>query len=84
MYQVEILSAARRQIKKLPRTVQSQILDRIEDLQVEPRPVGVVKLEGEEGLYRVRVGDYRIVYAIDDEQIYIFIVKVAHRREVYR
>ena len=84
MYEIEILPAARRQIKKLPSPAQAQILDRIEDLRFDPRPSGVAKLAGEEGLYRVRSGDYRILYTIDDDQVVIFIVRVGHRREVYR
>lgn len=84
MYQIEILPAARRQLKKLPASARSQILNRIEDLELDPRPPGVVKLEGEDGLYRVRSGDYRILYTIDDDQVFIFVVKVGHRRDVYR
>lgn len=84
MYGVEILPAARRQLKKLPAKIQTQILDRIENLQVDPRPAEVVKREGVEELYRVRSGDYRIIYSINDGQVFILIVKVGHRRDVYR
>jgi len=74
-YQVEITPAAQRQIKKLPLDVQQRIIERLEALAVEPRPPRVVKLEGEESLYRVRVGDYRIVYKIEDDILLILIVK---------
>lgn len=83
-YQVEIAPAAKRQIKKLTLAVQRQVIQRLEDLGVEPRPVGVTKLEGSDSLYRVRVGDYRIIYAIQDARLLILVVKVGHRSDVYR
>ncbi|MEA5505602.1 type II toxin-antitoxin system RelE/ParE family toxin [Halotia wernerae UHCC 0503] len=57
---------------------------KLEELALEPRPDGVVKLEGAASLYRVRLGKYRIVYQIQDELLLVTVVKVAHRREVYR
>lgn len=51
---------------------------------MEPRPAGMVKLAGEEELYRVRVGDYRIIYTIQDDQLLVLVVTIAHRREAYR
>jgi mRNA interferase RelE/StbE len=83
-YQVELAPAAVRQIKKLPRDVQQLVVQQLEELALNPRPNGVVKLEGAESLYRVRLGDYRIVYQIQDEVLLVTVVKVAHRREVYR
>ena len=53
-------------------------------LAENPRPSGCVKLSGLENLWRVRVGDYRILYSIEDQQLIVLIVSVAHRREVYR
>ena len=83
-YQVELAPAAVRQLKKLTRDIQERIVQRLEDLAQEPRPDGVVKLESVESLYRIRLGDYRIVYQIQDEILLIIVVKIAHRREVYR
>ncbi len=83
-YQVEITPAAQRQIKKLSPDVQQRIIERLEALAVEPRPPRVVKLEGEESLYRVRVGNYRIVYKIEDDILLILVAKIGHRRDVYR
>jgi mRNA interferase RelE/StbE len=83
-YQVELAPAAVRQLKKLTRDIQQRIVQRLEELAQEPRPDGVVKLEGVESLYRIRLGDYRIVYQIQDEILLIMVVKIAHRREVYR
>lgn len=83
-YQVEITPAAKRQIKKLIKPTQELIIQRLEELADNPRPPGVLKLEGEENLYRVRVGDYRIIYQIQDRVLLIVVVKVGHRGDVYR
>ena len=56
----------------------------IEALAGDPRPSGVTKLRGPEAFYRIRVGDYRVVYAIEDDGLLVLVVRVAHRREVYR
>lgn len=83
-YQVEIAPAAKRLIKKLTPTLQLAIVKRLEELSLEPRPTGVVKLEGSDSLYRVRLGDYRIIYEIQDTQLLVVVVKVGHRSDVYR
>ncbi|MDZ4872108.1 MAG: hypothetical protein CLLPBCKN_001496 [Chroococcidiopsis cubana SAG 39.79] len=83
-YSVEIAPAAKRQIKKLSKNIQQLIVERLEQLAEIPRPPGVLKMEGEESLYRIRVGDYRIIYEIQDRVLLIVIVKVGHRSSVYR
>lgn len=83
-YQVEITPFAQRQIKKLPPDIQSQIIEKLETLADEPRPAGVKKLQGEDNLYRVRSGDYRIIYKIQDDILLILVAKVGHRRDVYK
>ena len=83
-YSVEFTPLAARQIRKMSRDVQKRIIDRIEELQEDPRPHGVKKLTDLEALYRVGVGDYRIIYQIRDKALVVLIVKVGHRREVYR
>jgi len=83
-YQVEIAPAAKRQIKKLAQPIQKLIIERLEELATDPRPPGVLKMEGEESFYRVRVGDYRIIYEIQDQALLIVVVKVGHRGDVYR
>ena len=57
---------------------------RILALAEEPRPPAAVKMQGPEGYYRVRVGDYRVVYAIEDDVLLVLVVRIGHRREVYR
>jgi mRNA interferase RelE/StbE len=64
--------------------VQVRLKPAIDGLAEEPRPDGVVKLKGEENAYRVRVGDYRIVYEVRDNVLLVLIVKIGHRREIYR
>lgn len=68
----------------LPREAQRLIGRRIDALAEDPRPPGVEKLKGSDNLFRVRSGDYRIVYTIEDHVLVIVVVHVAHRRDVYR
>jgi mRNA interferase RelE/StbE len=82
-YRIEFAPLARRQIRRLSKETQRQILERIEELGANPRPAGVKKLTAEENFYRVRVGDYRIIYQIRDRELLVLIVKVGHRREIY-
>ena len=70
-------------LKEIPKQDVRRILERIDALRDEPRPQGSVKLSGKE-YYRVRQGNYRIIYAIQDSQLVVIVIKVGHRREVYR
>jgi mRNA interferase RelE/StbE len=83
-YSIDVAPRAERQFRKLSREVQVRLASKIDALAGTPRPRGVEKLEDEENLYRIRVGDYRIVYEISDEKRSIVIAKIGHRREVYR
>ena len=84
-YSVRISPAADREIRKLDRPIQSRILKRLDGLMMDPRPNGVEKLVGSDvPRYRVRVGDYRIVYRIDDQVLTVLVLKVGHRKEIYR
>jgi mRNA interferase RelE/StbE len=83
-YKVEITPAAQRTIKKFPKNIQRKLIEIIELLAEDPRPVGVVKLSTTENLYRVRTGDYRIIYEIQDQILLIIITKVGHRKDVYK
>ena len=83
-YSLEIKRSAAREIEDLPtRKERRQILDRIASLARDPRPRGSEKLAGK-NRYRVRHGPYRVIYGIDDSARVVCIVKVGHRREVYR
>lgn len=83
-WRVEFSSAAARQFRKLPGPLQLRILPHIESLAYEPRPNGAKKLVADEELWRIRVGLYRVVYAIRDSVLVVLVVKVGHRRDVYR
>ena len=83
-YKVEITPAAKRSIKKLSKNVQNKIINRLEVLAIEPRPPGVVKLAASTSLYRVREGDYRIIYQIEDKLLLLLITKVGHRKDIYK
>ncbi len=75
---------AARAIRKLGRDAQRQVVAKLERLADNPRRPGSKKLEGTEDLHRVRVGDYRIVYRIEDQVLLVLVVRVAHRSDVYR
>lgn len=83
-YTVEITPKARKQLAGLPEADRKRIGKKIDALENAPRPPGCVKLSDSDDLYRVRVGDYRIVYAVRDAFLYILVVRIGHRREVYR
>jgi mRNA interferase RelE/StbE len=83
-YRVEILPRVERELALLPQDVQQRVDARIQSLAGSPRPPGVEKLGGEEGLYRVRAGDYRIVYSIQDDVLLVLVLRIGHRGEVYR
>jgi len=83
-YRVEFTDAARRQLISLEADARQRIAVSIRALADNPRPFGCVKLEGKETGYRIRVGDDRVVYHIDDSALRVTVVKIAHRREVYR
>jgi len=83
-YRLKIKDSARKQITRLPKRDQRRVMNAIADLGDTPRPEGVRKIAGADDAYRIRVGDYRIVYEIADRVLTVYIVRVAHRKDVYR
>lgn len=83
-YQIVFTATAWKQLKKLGQDKEDLLKPVIEALAENPRPPGAVKLKSTKSEYRVRVGDYRIVYTIQDAQLIVTVIKLAHRREVYR
>lgn len=84
-YTVSLSNRARKFLRgltdaKLCRRLESAI----DDLRDEPRPSGSVKLSGADDLHRVRVGDYRIIYSMKDDLLFVLVVEIGHRREIYR
>jgi mRNA interferase RelE/StbE len=83
-YDVHFKPSADRQLQRLPISVQKRIVVEVAALAENPRPVGVVKLAGDDNLWRIRVGDYRMVYEIHDNRLIVLVLRVAHRKDVYR
>lgn len=83
-YEVELTSAAARAFKKLPMDVAQRLKPAFLALADNPRPQGVAKLAGEENAWRIRIGDYRILYRIYDKVLLVLVVEIIHRREAYR
>jgi mRNA interferase RelE/StbE len=83
-YRIEFRPAALRDMRRIPKPFRVRLMTAIAALAAVPRPPGCVRLQGAEGFHRVRVGDYRIIYLIEDPALLICVVRIGHRREVYR
>jgi mRNA interferase RelE/StbE len=82
-YAVEVKPAARKELEALPDNVLSRVVRKLEALAYTPRPAGCKKLKGHKDHWRVRVGDWRVVYIIDETAKVVSVTRIAHRREVY-
>lgn len=82
-YRVVLTASAEKELDGLPSKVVVRIVARLEQLANSPRPPGCKKLKSGDNQWRVRVGDYRIVYEIDDKAKIVDVTRIAHRREVY-
>ena len=84
-YTIEFAPRIEGQFALIPKDIKRLIFDRIDKLKLNPRPENVESLQGvNKGLFRVRQGDYRIVYSIHDQKLLILVVRVVHRKEVYK
>ena len=83
-YTVRLNARVGKVLDSLPPDMRRRIVRRLEAMEDNPRPQGVEKLAGVDDLYRVRVGTYRIVYAIRDRELVVIAVRIGHRRDVYR
>lgn len=83
-YRVEIAKTAAKDLRGIDRKWIPMIVAAIETLESDPRPAGSKKLVGSDHTYRLRVGDYRVVYDIHDAMLIILVVRIRHRRDVYR
>lgn len=83
MYDIELRRQVQRSLDKLPAKDFGRVIEDIKQLAETPRPKGVEKIKNS-GLWRIRRGDYRIVYSIDDSEQLITILRIGHRREIYR
>jgi len=83
-YRIEVSATAERQLRKLARPEQVQVLRAIHALASEPRPRGCRKLAGYDDVFRIRVGVHRILYSVEATRLLVIVLKVGHRRDVYR
>ncbi|NJL71747.1 MAG: type II toxin-antitoxin system RelE/ParE family toxin [Candidatus Competibacteraceae bacterium] len=83
-YKVELSRSAEKDLRRIDRSMLPAIYQAIESLGEEPRPVGIKKMAGADRTLRIRVGDYRIVYEIENDVLVVFVIRVAHRKDVYR
>ena len=83
-YRVDLTPRARKQLGELDKPVQARVVRKLDELADDPRPPGCKKLQGDDNLWRIRVGDYRIVFSIHDDVLLVMVARVAHRRDVYR
>jgi mRNA interferase RelE/StbE len=83
-YRVEVSATAERQIRRLPRNDQVRVIRVIHALSTNPRPMGCRKLLAHDDVFRVRIGRYRVLYAIEDRRLVIIVLKVGDRKDVYR
>jgi mRNA interferase RelE/StbE len=83
VYQIKLTPAVEKTVARLPKNIRQRITAHLLPLAENPRPHGAIKLAGEEA-YRIRVGDYRIIYTIEDAQLIVYVIDVGHRGDVYR
>lgn len=84
-YEVEISESAEKFLEKIPKKDRLRIIEKIDALEQDPMPSGSIKLQGhKEALYRIRSGDYRVVYSIKKGILVVLVIEIGHRREIYR
>lgn len=82
-YSIEMKPAAVRELKNISKSIQRRIASRIDSLANNPRPVGVEKLsQSDRDFYRIRIGEYRLIYEINDENALILVIRIGHRRDI--
>jgi mRNA interferase RelE/StbE len=83
-YHIVIANSAKRDLRRLDSALQRRIAIRLQVFKGTPRPTGASKLRGRKDQWRIRVGDYRIIYEIDEDEQLVIVLRIAHRREAYR
>ena len=83
-YSIEVSATAERQIKKLSERDQQRVISVVKQLGVKPRPRGCRKLQAYDDIYRVRTGVFRILYSVEDDRLLVLVLKVGHRKRIYR
>jgi mRNA interferase RelE/StbE len=83
-YRVELARAAEKELDRLPGPIVQRVIEAVRGLRDNARPRGAVKLRGEEGAYRIRVGRYRVIYEVDEEHRLVLVSHVRHRKDAYQ
>ena len=83
-HSISLRASAEKSLEGLDKPIRRRVTASIQALATNPRPPGAVALRGSSGLFRIRVGDYRIVYSVNDSELIVLVVDVGHRREIYR
>ena len=83
MYEIVFTRSARKELAALSTKLQSRVLQAIEPLRDDPRPHGSKKLKGTTNTFRIRVGEYRVVYEVSDKELTVLIVRIRHRKDAY-
>jgi len=83
-YSVEISRTAERQLKRLPQGERQRIARTVAMLAIEPRPRGARKLAGYDDVFRIRTGRYRVIYSVEEDRLVVLVLKIGHRKDVYR
>ena len=83
-YKIEISASAEKYIKKIPKKDLAKVIKAIQILGINPYPEGCRKLQGHEDVYRVRQGNYRIIYEVEDKKLIILVLKIGHRKDIYK
>ncbi len=83
-YTVALAPRAVRELERLPLRIRKRIATAIDGLADAPMPVGAKKLQGPDGFWRIRVGDYRVIYDVRHKSVLVLVIRIGHRRDVYR
>lgn len=84
IYSIEYKKSVLKEMIKLPKNIATMINSAISGLKVNPRPHGYIKIKSKENLYRIRSGDYRIIYEIRNKKLIVLIITIGHRKQIYR
>jgi mRNA interferase RelE/StbE len=83
-YSIRILPSALKELESLPVNIRRRITAKIDGLVDDPRPEGCRKLTGAQNIYRLRQGDYRVVYEVQDQVLLVLVIRLGHRKDIYR
>ncbi len=83
-YTVELKKSAAKMLRKLPKSAQKRIITRLSEIENSLPPIEETKLQGNNPFHRIRVGDYRIIYEIQDDILVVLVIKIGHRKDIYK